>query len=98
MIFRFLHLPKPKKFSFKPVYYDPEKEEKEERERRIKDELGISEKWDPSKPYKAHIKGQFRKMKGFNTKSGEEQRRKSNNRLFLFIVLLAILAYFLFYR
>jgi len=37
---------KPRGFNYTPMYYDPEKERIEERERRIKAELGIKEEGD----------------------------------------------------
>ena len=38
---RFIKLPGHKKFEYSPRYWDPEKEEREDRIRRIKQEMGI---------------------------------------------------------
>jgi hypothetical protein len=98
MLFKFLQVPKPRPFEIKPRYYDPVKEEREERERRIKAELGIRDDSDPSASYRAHIKGQFRKQMEIRPKSSDAEVKKSNNRLIFLVVLLAILAYLMFYR
>jgi len=98
MLFRFLHLPKPKPFKIKPRFYDPVREEREERERRIKAELGISDDSDRSASYRARIKGQFRNQLEIRPKSSDAEVKKSNNRLIFFIVILGILAYLMFYR
>jgi hypothetical protein len=95
---KFFHLPKARTFEYKPLYYDADKEEREERERRIKDELGIRESANPDQPYRPHIKGQFRKAAGIKSKTGADQRRTSNRRLLFFILLFLLLAYLLFYR
>ena len=44
MIGNFFHLPKRKEFNIPYRYYDPEKEEMQNREDRIKKEMGIHEK------------------------------------------------------
>lgn len=98
MIGRFFKLPKPRQFHFKPRYYDPVKEEKEERERRIKTELGIKDENDTYSHYAARIKGQFLKASGKRNKVTEEARRKSNNRLLFLILILALIFYLIFYR
>ncbi len=99
MIFRFFKISKPRQFYVKPRYFDPVKEEREERERRIKAEMGIIDENDPSASYRALIKGQFRRhMSIADHKSADVQRRKSNNRLIILILILAFLVYFMFYR
>ena len=49
-------LPKNKRFNFQPRYYDPIKEEMEERTSRIKKELGSSSEY-----YREHISSGFRR-------------------------------------
>jgi hypothetical protein len=98
MIGRFFHLPSSKKFNITPRFYDPDKEEREERERRIKEEMGIfEEKKDDGKPYRPNIKGQFRTMQSGFSKTSEQARRKSNTRLVVLIVLLTLIFYLFFY-
>lgn len=93
MAVRFFNLPKNKTFNYTPRYYDEQKEDLEKRIQQAKQELGISDK-DDKKPYVSTIrKGQ---MKSY-AKHSAEQRRKSSGRLFLIIVILAILVYILLY-
>ena len=58
--------PEYRRFNLKPRYWDPAKEEREERERRVKAELGLK---DDDKTYIPNIKGQFRQ---------EYEKRKAN--------------------
>ena len=98
MIGRFFHTPGTKKFTFKPRYYDPDKEEREERERRIKEELGIvEEKKEDGKPFRTNIKGQFRNTDGWQSKSSTDARRAQNKRLFWLILILALVFYLFFF-
>lgn len=98
MIGRFFHFPSTRRFNITPRWYDPDKEEREERERRIKEEMGIfEEKKDDGKPYRPNIKGQFRVMQPGYSKSTEQSRRKSNTRLIVLIFLLSLIFYLFFY-
>lgn len=98
MIGKFFYIPKAKHFKIIPRYYDPDEEERQERERRIKDELGIvEEKKEDGKPYRPNIKGQFRKTGGWKAKSSAEGRRASNTRLIILIMILALIAYLFFF-
>lgn len=94
-MFQIFKKPEYKRFNLKPRYWDPEKEKREEREKRIKHELGLEEDSDQHIP---HIKGQFRR---------ELQRRKAERsgynskytlRLFMILVGLFMLAFLLFIR
>ncbi|WP_167604942.1 hypothetical protein [Maribellus sediminis] len=97
MIGRFFHTPGTKKFSITPRFYDPDKEERDERERRIKEEMGIvDEKKDDGKPYRPNVRGQFRASGGW-ARSGEEARRSQNRRLIWIIIVLALVLYLFFY-
>jgi len=97
MIGRFFHTPGTKRFSITPRFYDPEQEERDERERRIKEELGIvDEKKDDGKPFKTNIKGQFRNSAGLS-RSSEDARRSQNRRLVWIIIILALVLYLFFY-
>lgn len=97
MIGRFFHTPGTKKFSITPRFWDPDKEEREERERRIKEELGIvDEKEEFGKAYRPNIKGQFRSS-GSWSRSSETARRAQNRRLIWIIMILALVLYLFFY-
>ncbi len=97
MIGRFFHTPGTKKFSVTPRFWNPEKEEREERERRIKEELGIfDEKKNDGRPYRPNIKGQFRSGDNW-ARSSESARRSQNRRLIWIILILALVLYLFFY-
>lgn len=98
MALKFFHLQKAKQFNIPNRYYDPSKEDREDRERRIKEEMGIFDERDPDKPYKPNVKGQFRNSLGQSSKTVEDAKRSSNYRLFFLIVILSLLFYFFFYR
>jgi len=90
---RFIKLPKHKTFNYSPRYWDPEKEEREERIRRIKQEMGIDV---PSDPNRTTIKrGSFRQA---SQKAKVRATRGSNIRLLIILAVLFFLAYLLFYR
>ena len=98
MIGRFFHTPQSKKFNVKPRFYDSDKEEREERVRRVKEEMGIvDEKVDDGKPYRPNIKGQFRKADGWQAKSSDSARRSQNKRLIYLFLILALIFYLFFY-
>jgi len=98
MIGRFFHLPSSKRFNINPRFYDPDKEERNERERRIKEDMGIfEEKKDNGKPYRPNIRGQFRTIQPGFSKTTEQARRKSNTRLIVLILLLSLVFYLFFY-
>ena len=98
MIGKFFHTPRAKQFNITPRFYDPDKEEREERERRIKEELGIvDEKVDDGKPYRPNIRGQFRAAGGWQAKSSEKARKTSNTRLIILILILCLVFYLFFY-
>lgn len=90
---------KPRKFEHKPIYWDPEKERKEEREHRIKRELGLEDLSE----YKSSIKGTFVEgtthLKKSQTRGDTaESRRSKSFRLIMILLFLVLLAWFLFWR
>jgi hypothetical protein len=98
MIGKFFHTPSARQFHITPRFYDPDKEEREERERRIKEELGIvDDKVDDGKPFRPNIRGQFRTEQGWKAKSNEKARRTSNTRLIILILILCLVFYLFFY-
>lgn len=95
MKFRFFKAPKPTQFHINYRYYDPKKEEREKRERRIKAELGQLDE-NEAHDYHSSIKGSFRSG-GISGASSfaHKQRRTSNLRLAVILaILIAILYYF----
>lgn len=100
MALKFFNLPKARKYNVQYRYYDPDKEESLERERRIKEELGI--KTESTKQvgagYRANIKGQFRASMVQESKTTAAAKAKSTKRLLMFILILGLIAYFIFFR
>jgi len=90
---RFIKLPRPKRFSYSPLYWDPEKEEREDRIRQIKQEMGINSGRDPNRT--TIKRGSFRQAK---QKTKVKASRSSNIRLLIILAVLFLLAYLLFYR
>ncbi|SHF10965.1 hypothetical protein SAMN05444274_103520 [Mariniphaga anaerophila] len=98
MIGRFFHTPAAKKFHVNPRFYDPDKDERDERERRIKDELGIKgKKSEGGKPFRPNVRGQFRQAQEGFVRSSEKGRRASNTRLIFLILILTLIFYLFFY-
>jgi len=78
---------KPKEFNYTPRYYDPEKEAREAREKRIRQELGMDEK---GAPYSADSRGLFYSSR-FKAKQ-ERAQRNSGLRLLIILLVLLLLA------
>lgn len=90
---RFIKLPGHKQFNYSPRYWDPEKEEREDRIRQIKAEMGIEV---PSDPNRTTIKrGSFRQAR---QKAKVKATRSSNFRLLIILAVLLMLAYLLFLK
>ena len=90
---RFIKLQGNKKFSYSPLYWDPEKEARDERIRQIKQEMGVEV---PSYSNRTTIKrGSFRTA-AKNAKG--KASRTSNIRLLVILAILLFLAYLIFYR
>ncbi len=97
MIGNFFHTPGAKQFKIIPRFHDPDKDERDERESRIKAELGIvDEKADDGKPFRANIVGQFRKTGGW-AKSSSSARKSQNRRLIMLVLILTLVFYLFFY-
>ena len=88
----FFHTPKPNKLNIIPRYWDPEKEEREAKLRRIKANAGIKD--DNGEAYKPLIaRGEFRANAPGGKWSVSAQRRRSNTRLLVLFVILVLLVY-----
>ena len=88
MAFKFFHTPKPKQFEYKPRYYDPRKEELEERKRA----LGLTGDNSSQADLRARMEQRWRNQRKDARKSSGSQR------LIIFILLALILIYLLFLR
>ena len=94
--FVFLRTPKPRQFYHKPIYWDPEKEEREEAIAAAKKNAGIR---DENEPFKTSIKrGTFRKNRFEqpddidNKDEIRKIRRASNIRAAIIAIILFIVA------
>jgi hypothetical protein len=98
MIGRFFYTPGTKKFNVTPRYWDPDKEEREERERRIREEMGmVDDRKISDRPYRPNVKGQFRRAQEGLTRSSPGARKASNTRLIVLILILTLIFYLFFY-
>ena len=98
----FFRMNKPRHFKYVPRYYDQEKEEREERIRRIKEELGINEEEknaEENGEMQTQRKSAIRRG-SFNPKFVTKQERFQRNtpvRIVLILLVLLLLLY-IFWR
>ncbi|WP_461641486.1 hypothetical protein [Labilibaculum euxinus] len=90
----FLKKPQYKRFNIQPRYWDPAKEAREDRERRIRGELGLK---DENEPYIPNIKGRMKSELRHGHFDSNGSRNKSNIRLLIIFVLLALATYIYLY-
>ena len=90
---RFIKLPGHKRFEYTPRYWDPEKEEFEERVRQIKQEIGMDVPRDPNRT--TIKRGSFRQIR---QQTKLKASRSTNLRLVVILAALLILAYLIFLK
>lgn len=84
----FFRIPKPKRFAYPPRYYDEEKERREQR----KKELGISptgEKLD----FESNIRANWKRFK----KVDKQRQQKAKMSVMIYLIIAALLIYFVFF-
>jgi hypothetical protein len=86
---RLFKLPKYNEFNYIPRYYDPEKEAREERMKKIKQEAGVSDE----KEYVPMMKGSFRRFH----RTAKRDNKVSNIRLLVILILLFLASYYLIF-
>ena len=91
---RLFRIPQHKRFNYQPLYYDEEKEKREERIRAIEREMGIEQDKGDDRYHPAIGRGSFSAM---HTRRRRVQRY-SNIRLILLILFLLFIAYFILFR
>ncbi|MDR0982484.1 MAG: hypothetical protein LBM07_04485 [Culturomica sp.] len=79
------------KFELKPIYWDPEKEEREEREKRIRAELGVTDEH----AYIPNIEGVFRGMYHERKEARKGRNGKYVVRMFLILLSILLLGFYL---
>jgi len=82
----FFNRPKPRRFDYKPVYYDQEKEELEER----KKELGKLSEGDPHARLKADIRRRWHR-------GGERKTSERVIRSIFYMLIIILATYFIFF-
>lgn len=77
-----------------PVYYNPEKERQQERERNARAELGLAG-GDEGTDFESRIRGKMRQRKHSLFADARKERNKSSFRVIFILVVLTILVYFM---
>lgn len=91
MITSFFNIYKPRKYDYHYIYYDPLKEARKERERR----MGVTNE-DSDKEYRPTLHcGSFREEADKLKKTRTKEVRKTNRNVLIILIILLILAYFL---
>ena len=99
-MFFFYNNKKPRKFNYKPILYNPDKDEFNERVLKVKKELGAVEDTE----FKPTIKGEFiRNTDHVRRKvDKEDDSPKSNTmrntKLIIILVVLIVIAYFMYFK
>ena len=98
-MFFFYNNRKPRSFDYKPILFNPEKDEFNERVLKVKKEIGVIE----DENFKPTIKGEFvRNTDHVRRKVSKEEDRgssttKRNIRLIIFLVVLIVVAYLIYF-
>lgn len=98
-MFFFYSNKKPRKFNYKPILFNPEKDEFNERVHKVKKEMGAIEDND----YKPTIKGEFiRNTEHLRRKVDKEESTgkstaKRNITLAIFLVVLIVVGYIIYF-
>ena len=83
----FFHKPKPRQFNYIPRYYDPVKEEMEERKRR----LGLLNDGDIKEKMRADIRRKWR------VERNSSNRQAKSVRIVVYLLFAAFVIYFIFF-
>jgi hypothetical protein len=87
MNFFFFKRPKPSQFNYRPLYYDPEKEEVEERKR----SLQSLKEGDPKERMRAEIRRRWK------TDQSSKHNRYDKTRILFFFLIAAFAIYLIFF-
>ena len=98
-MFFFYNNRKPRQFNYKPILFNPEKDEFNERVHKVKKEMGVIEDTE----YKPTIKGEFirntdhvRRKVNKEGSSGKSNTNR-NIKLIIFLVVLIVVSYILYF-
>ncbi len=95
MKFTFFKLPDHRRFNYTPLYFDPEQEKRKEREKRIKEEMGVAVEEEKGRGYADRIRGGMRRKIKSHFEVTRTERKKSNLRLVIILIVLMVLFYYL---
>jgi hypothetical protein len=95
--FSFFKIPQHKRFEYTPRIWDPAKEEREERIKQIRKELGIIDNTSDGKPYVPNIKGSFRKEYEQNRKGKPKIVYSDKIRSYIIIGTILLIGIIFFY-
>lgn len=95
MKFTFSKVARHRVFQHDPIYYDEKKEKREERERRIKEELGLLSDKEKEEGYADRIRGGMRRRMKSHYEVTRSEKRRSNLRLVIILIALMILGVYL---
>ena len=99
-MFFFYNNRKPRQFSYKPILFDPDKDEFKERVIKVKKEMGVIE----DSEYKPTIRGEFiRNTSHLRRKVDKEEstgksNAKRNISLIIFLVVLIVVGYIIYFK
>ena len=98
-MFFFYNNKKPRQFGYKPILYNPDKDEFNERVHKVKKEMGVIE----DSEYKPTIKGEFIRntdhvrRKVSKDEGTDRSNSKRNIKLVIFLVVLIVIGYVLYF-
>ncbi len=95
MKFTFIKLPRHRQFNYSPIYYDEKKEAQKERERRVREELGLTLEEEKGRGYADRIRGSMRSRIKSHFEVARKERKKSNLRLVIILIVLMTIFYYL---
>lgn len=95
MKFIFFHQPAIRKYNYKPLYFDPVKEEHEKRKRMVLGKEFVDKEID-GRGHASRIKGAMKQKHISFADLARKEQRKSTLRLLAIIGILSIIAYYLY--
>lgn len=96
MRFTLFKIPSHRKFDYSPLYYDEAKEERKERERRIREEMGLTPAEGEKEPsIEDRIRGKMNRRIKTHFEVTRQARRTSTLRLIIILIALFALFYYL---
>ena len=91
----FFKLPDHRRFNYSPRYLDPDQEKQKERQRRIREEMGMPVEEETGRGYSDRIRGSMRRKIKAHFEVTRKERKKSNLRLIIILIVLMVLFYYL---